>query len=369
MLEIDCNESCERTLIQRLKNFYRQRERNPNKVLILVQPVKVLPPELEKEIALLDLPLPNKADIQVILENVCEDKKISLPKDEELKDKVLSAALGLTIMECDFAYRKAIEKHGAITEASIPTIIQEKEAIIKKSGILEYFHPQENMENVGGLDILKNWLKKRGKAFGKGASDFGLDTPKGILLLGIPGTGKSLSAKAIANEWQLPLLRLDIGKVYAGIVGASEENMRNALKQAEALAPCILWVDEIEKGLAGTQSSGLSDGGTGSRVFGTFLTWMQEKTKPVFVVATANDISQLPPELLRKGRVDEIFFVDLPSKEARKEIFSICLKRKKRDPKDFDLEKLALESKGFREQKLKRQSKKEFLLLSIKVSF
>ena len=213
--------------------------------------------------------------------------------------------------------------------------------------ITEYYHPNEDLNDVGGLNSLKDWLKKRGKAFGLGAKDFGLDIPRGILLLGIPGTGKSLSAKAIANTWRFPLLRLDIGKVYAGIVGASEENIRNALNLAEAISPCVLWIDEIEKGLSGVKSSGSTDGGTSSRVLGTFLTWLQEKKKPVFVVATANDVSQLPPELLRKGRVDEIFFVDLPTEKAREEILSICLKRKKRNPTDFNLDSLAKKAKGF----------------------
>ncbi|MFA6906857.1 MAG: AAA family ATPase, partial [Sphaerochaeta sp.] len=194
----------------------------------------------------------------------------------------------------------------------------------------------------------KDWLRRREKAFTQDARDFGLEVPRGILLLGLPGTGKSLAAKAVANAWQLPLLRLDMGKVFGGIVGQSEENMRSALLTAETLAPCILWIDEIEKGMAGIQSSGSTDGGTTSRVVGTFLTWMQEKKKPVFVVATANNIAQLPPELLRKGRVDEIFFVDLPDAEERKEILKIHLERRKRKIfSDDDMDELAMISKGF----------------------
>ena len=226
-------------------------------------------------------------------------------------------------------------------------VIREKENVIKKSGYLEYFHPKEEMKDVGGLDVLKDWLGKRGRAFEKGAAGFGLSYPRCILLLGIPGTGKSLTAKAVGNLWHFPLLRLDMGKIFGGIVGESESNIRGALGIAEAIAPSILWIDEIEKAMSGISSSGRSDGGTTSRVLGTFLTWMQEKTKPVFVVATANDISQLPPELLRKGRVDEIFFVDLPTQEEREEIIKIHLQKKKREPAGFDIAQLAKKSKGF----------------------
>jgi SpoVK/Ycf46/Vps4 family AAA+-type ATPase len=229
----------------------------------------------------------------------------------------------------------------------VPFVIREKENVIKKSGYLEYFHPEEEMRDVGGLDMLKDWLGKRGRAFDKGAADFGLIYPRSILLLGIPGTGKSLIAKAIGNLWHFPLLRLDMGKIFGGIVGESEKNIRGALNIAEAIAPSILWIDEIEKAMAGAASSGRSDGGTTSRVLGTFLTWMQEKTKPVFVVATANDISQLPPELLRKGRMDEIFFVDLPTQTEREEIIKIHLQKKKRNLDDYDIGKLAQKSKGF----------------------
>jgi SpoVK/Ycf46/Vps4 family AAA+-type ATPase len=203
------------------------------------------------------------------------------------------------------------------------------------------------MTDVGGLSNLKDWLVKRGRGFDKGAKDFGLTYPRGILLLGIPGTGKSLTAKAIGNEWHFPLLRLDMGKIFGGIVGESEKNIREALNIAEAIAPSILWIDEIEKGMSGISSSGNTDGGTTARVLGTFLTWMQEKTKPVFVVATANDISQLPPELLRKGRVDEIFFVDLPTEKEREEIIKIHLTKKNRKPEKFKIQELAKQSKGF----------------------
>jgi SpoVK/Ycf46/Vps4 family AAA+-type ATPase len=212
--------------------------------------------------------------------------------------------------------------------------------------VLEFFRTQEKMDNIGGLDLLKSWLRKRQSAFSEEARKFGLPRPKGILMIGIPGGGKSLTAKAVGAAWRLPLLRLDVGKVFAGIVGSSEENMRRAIQMAEAVAPSILWVDELEKGFSGTGSSNNSDGGTAARVFGSFITWLQEKTSPVFVIATANNVDELPPEMMRKGRFDEIFFVDLPSLPEREEIASIHVKRRGRDPAQFDLRQIAEKSEG-----------------------
>jgi len=318
---------------------------NKDKTLVLSQPFHQLPQELEKEVHVMQLPYPDFNDIKAIYKKVCGEYKIS--NQDNPDSDLIEAALGLTIMEAEKAFSLAYIESGNLTGAEIPLVIREKENVIKKSGYLEYYHPIETMTDIGGLNNLKDWLKKRGRGFDKSAADFGLTYPRGILLLGIPGTGKSLTAKAIGNEWHFPLLRLDMGKIFGGIVGESEKNIREALNIAEAIAPSILWIDEIEKGMSGISSSGGTDGGTTARVLGTFLTWMQEKTKPVFVVATANDISQLPPELLRKGRLDEIFFVDLPTEKEREEIIKIHLKRKKRKPKDFDTHKLAVKSKGF----------------------
>ncbi len=335
--------------IRRLRNIALSNFKD--KTLILSQPFHFLPKELEKEVEVMEMEYPNFEDIKAIYGKVCEDFDIECNKDingdYDPDEDLIEAALGLTIMEAERAFAKAYIEEGELTSAQIPLIIKEKENIIKKSGFLEYYHPKETMKDIGGLDNLKDWLKKRGRGFDKSAKEFGLETPKGILLLGIPGTGKSLTAKAIGSEWQFPLLRLDMGKIFGGIVGESEQNIRGALNIAEAIAPSILWIDEIEKGMSGIASSGATDGGTTARVLGTFLTWMQEKKKPVFVVATANNISQLPPELLRKGRVDEIFFVDLPIKEERKKILEIHIKKRGRKPEKFDLEKLAEESKGF----------------------
>lgn len=329
-------------MIRTFRNIAMQE--GSNKTLVFSQPFLQLPKELEKDVHIFELPYPNSIDLETIYHKVC--KKYKIPKKEP-DHELIEAALGLTIMEAEKAFSLAYVENGKLTGAEVPLVIREKENVIKKSGFLEYYHPKETMNDVGGLENLKDWLEKRGRGFDKNAKEFGLTYPKGIMLLGIPGTGKSLTAKAVGNLWHFPLLRLDMGKIFGGIVGESESNIREALKIAEAIAPSILWIDEIEKGMSGISSSGHTDGGTTARVLGTFLTWMQEKTKPVFVVATANDISQLPPELLRKGRVDEIFFVDLPTEKERKEILKIHLNRKGRKPEKFDIEKLAKESKGF----------------------
>jgi SpoVK/Ycf46/Vps4 family AAA+-type ATPase len=218
--------------------------------------------------------------------------------------------------------------------------------VIRKSGLLEYFAADARLRDVGGLASLKRWLDRRGAAFSEAARKFGLPEPKGLLLLGVQGCGKSLTAKAIAAQWGLPLLRLDMGRIFSGLVGSSEENLRRAIQVAESVAPVVLWVDEIEKGLSGSQSSGVSDGGVSARVFGTLLTWLQEKTAPVFVVATANRIEQLPPELLRKGRFDDTFFIDLPAPAERREILEIHLAKRGRDPARYALDLLADRTAG-----------------------
>ncbi len=294
-----------------------------NKHLLLLSPFFKLPVELEKYVTVINMPLPDKSDLERRL-NVILGKETEI--NEDLKKLLLDAAAGLTDAEADLAFRLAKVKVGLDKKEAIKIVAGEKEQIIKKSGILDYYQVNEKLDtSVGGLDSLKQWLKQRSKAFERKAKEFGLKEPKGMLLLGVPGTGKSLTAKSIANEWNQPLLKLDIGKVFQAEVGSSENNIRNAIHTAEAIAPCVLWIDEIEKGLS--TGGGEKDGGTNSRVFSTILTWMQEKTKPVFVVATANNISNLPPELLRKGRFDEIFFIDLPTKKERENIFEIHLKK------------------------------------------
>lgn len=318
------------------------------RTLVILSPVLKLPPELEKEVTVLELPLPSREEIaQKIRELllVLKDKQgVKAELEPGAFEEIVQAAQGLTMEEIENVCAKSIVEHRRL---DVQAILDEKQQIVRKSGVLEYYTAQERLEDIGGLEILKEWLRKRRAALTEKASEFGLPAPKGVLLLGVQGCGKSLTAKAIAQLWNLPMLRLDMGRVFGSLVGASEANMRQAIRTAEAVAPCILWVDELEKGFSGVQSSGMSDAGTTARVFATFLTWMQEKKAAVFVTATANDVTLLPPELLRKGRFDEIFFIDLPTLPEREQIFAIHLRKRKRDPNQFDLKKLAKATEGF----------------------
>ncbi len=319
--------------------------------VLLLSPTLVIPPELEKEISVLDVPLPGYRDLVLLLKEIVavvrqgNRARIDLTKDDA--DQLVKAALGLTLAEAENAFAKAIAKDGRLSKDDVPLVLEEKRQVIRKSGLLEYHVSDETLANVGGLDALKAWLTRRGAAFSEAARRFGLPEPKGLLLLGVQGCGKSLTAKAIAAQWGLPLLRLDMGRIFSGLVGSSEENLRRAIGVAESVAPVVLWIDEVEKGVAGMQSSGFTDGGVTARVMGTLLTWLQEKTAPVFVVATANRIELLPPELLRKGRFDEIFFIDLPALAERREILRIHVSKRGRQPASYDLDALARQAEGF----------------------
>lgn len=317
------------------------------KIIILMSPIQQIPIELEKEVVVLDYPLPDLAELNQVLSNQLEQSR-SRRTTTETREKLLKAALGLTKDEAEKVYRKAHVKTGRLTEAEVDIILSEKKQLIRRNGILEFIEEDETIEAVGGLEELKRWLRQRSNAFTEKAREYGLPQPKGMLILGVPGCGKSLIAKTTSRLWGLPLLRLDMGRVYDGsMVGRSEANLRNALKTAESISPTILFIDELDKAFAGTTGSADSDGGTSSRIFGSFLTWMQEKTSPVFVMATANRVERLPGEFLRKGRFDEIFFVDLPNAEERQEIFKIHLTKRKRDTTRFDLDQLAKVSDGF----------------------
>jgi MoxR-like ATPase len=325
--------------------------KNSFKTIVLVSPVLEIPVELEKEITVLNFPLPTRDDLSELLDRILADVKqhrqVIIDLDEAGRERLLQAALGLTLGEAENVFAKIIVKDQRLSADDVGEVFAQKQQIIRKSGLLEYCSTDETFANVGGLAMLKDWLNKRSVAFSDEARAFGLPAPKGILLLGVQGCGKSLCAKAVSSLWQLPLLRFDMGRMFGSFVGSSEENVRRAITVAESVAPAILWVDEIDKAFAGSQSSGGTDGGTAARVFGTFLTWLSEKSAPVFVVATANDISQLPPELLRKGRFDEIFFVDLPIAEERAEVFRIHVARRGRDAQQFDLPALVEASQDF----------------------
>ena len=328
-------------LIRQLKDVL-QEAKTKSKTLIILGCRMVLPPELERELTIVEFALPGKEELKAVLNGIMESAGIN-EMEAAQREKVIGAASGLTTMEAENAFALSVVQ----TKAIDPVIIaKEKAQAVKKNGLLELIETKETLNSIGGLDVLKEWLLKRKHAFSQRAMEYGLPTPKGLLILGIAGTGKSLTAKATAKVFGVPLLKLDAGRIFAGLVGQSESNLRAVIQTAEAIAPCCLWIDEVEKGFSGSKSSGQTDGGTSSRVFGSFLSWMSEKSSPVFVVATANDVSQLPPEMLRKGRWDELFFVDLPNQAEREAIWDIQIGKHGRDPRDFDVVQLAKATEG-----------------------
>ena len=321
-------------------------------MLILISPTVSLPPEIEKCITILEYELPTQAELKQVLDGLkAGQPKISKLIDEDEEERVVSAAAGLSTLEAENAISKAIidslngsnEKQLNISEI----VLKEKALAVKKTGLLEYFEAVEGTEDVGGLRHLKNWISKRGKAYTKEAKAFHLPIPKGIFLVGLPGCGKSLVSKACSKILKVPIIRFDIGRVFGGIIGQSESQMRQALGTVDAIGNCILWIDEMDKGFAGMSSSHEGDNGVSKRVFGQFITWMQERKSQSFIIATINRIEGLPDELLRKGRVDEIFFVGLPDELERADIFKIHIKRLGRDPKKFDPLHLAKHSDNF----------------------
>ena len=327
---------------RRLKDFAINIRNRYQSNCILIAPSFELSDDLQKEVTFVDFPLPTREDIKKQITDFVNRYRnvqgVTVDVDDNLIERFVNASLGLTNVEIENCFSKALVSDRRLDEEDVKDLLNEKKQIVKKSGILEFVDTNLNLDDVGGLTTLKKWLELRSHCFDESAKAFGIKAPKGVLLTGVPGCGKSLTAKCVAAAWKMPLLRLDMGKIFQGLLGSSESNTRLALRTAEAIAPSILWIDEIEKGLSGGAGG---DGGTSTRVFGTLLTWMQEKTEPVFVFATANNISGLPPELLRKGRFDEIFFVDFPSFEERRKILEIHISKLKRDMSRFDLDRLA----------------------------
>jgi SpoVK/Ycf46/Vps4 family AAA+-type ATPase len=328
-------------LIRQLKDVL-QEAKSKFKTLIILGCRLCLPPELERELTVVEFALPGKEELRAVLGGIMESANLKA-MEPEATEKVIDSASGLTTIEAENAFALSMVENKQVD----PVIVaREKAQAVKKNGILEIIETKENLESIGGLDVLKEWLLKRRNAFSQKAIEYGLPNPKGLLIIGIPGTGKSLTAKATAKVFGVPLLKLDAGRIFAGLVWQSESNLRAVIQTAEAIAPCCLWIDEVEKGFSGTKSSNATDGGTSSRVFGSFISWMQEKKAPVFVVATANDVSQLPPEMLRKGRFDELFFVDLPNQQEREAIWEIQIGKYGRAPGDFDLVQLSRAIEG-----------------------
>jgi SpoVK/Ycf46/Vps4 family AAA+-type ATPase len=306
--------------------------------------------EAKPHAAVLKPPAPNRNDYDDLLNHIYRDLKNRLSVKIDLstreKNRLLNNLQGLTLMEAEKILTKAMIEDGILRPEDIQKVIEAKRSVIENEGLLEYFPVEESFADIADLVNLKSWLAKRKNIITdpQQAEKFGLPFPKGILLLGIPGSGKSLSAKAVAMEWGLPLLKMDPSNLYNKYIGESEKNFKRAMETAERMSPVVLWIDEIEKAFA---SGGTEDGGVSQRVLGIFLSWLQDRRGKVFVVATANDIARLPSELLRKGRFDEIFFVDLPNGETRKAIFRIHIKRREHDPDQFDHEVLADATEGF----------------------
>lgn len=329
-------------VVRKLRNV-AQALKYTRKSIVVTAPSGSLPEELKDDAVVLDVPLPDGPELTAILSHLEQTPGVRVDLEQRNRKRLIDLALGLSANQAQRVFSKALITDGLLDERDLEAVAQEKREIIRDSGALEFSVVSETIDDVGGLEVLKDWLRQRELAFTDDARAYGLPSPKGMALIGIPGSGKSLSAKMVASLWHLPLIRLDVGALFGGLVGESEANTRKALQLVEAVAPCVLWIDELEKAL----SVGEGDGGTGQRVLGSLLTWMQDKRRPVFIVATANDIERLPPELLRRGRFDEIFFLDLPNQTERKAIFAVHLRKHGRDPKAFDLDGLAQTAEGY----------------------
>ena len=331
------------SISRKLKNISRILKLQPKTIIIIGSELNI-PKELSDLITILQFQLPVESEINYELKRLIESLNIEI--DQQILESLTRACQGLSLERIRRVLSKIIATYKTIDENSIKLLLNEKKQIISQTEILEYWSVDETISKIGGVDNLKNWLKKRKTSFGVQASTYGLPTPRGLLLVGIQGTGKSLTAKAIANEWQLPLLKLDVGKLFGGIVGESESRLRQMIEVAETISPCILWIDEIDKAFSNNTSTG--DSGTSNRVLATFISWLSEKTKPVFVVATANNVDILPLEIIRKGRFDEIFFLDLPQKQEREQIFKIHIQEFRPNRWElFDYSKLAQLSEAF----------------------
>ncbi len=339
----DFHEFWENPQVKRKLRNLAHRLKFTKKSIVITSPSSKIPEELKDEAVIVAFPPPRAFELEGVLNRLAQTPGVKVKLTSLGQEKLIQAALGLTALQAQRVFAKAIVRNGVLDDRDIDLVTEEKKQIIRESEALEFYAVTETPDDVGGLGVLKEWLRLRERAFTQEARDYGLPAPKGIALIGIPGTGKSLTAKMIGGLWRLPLLRLDVGSLFGSLVGQSEEQTRQALRLAETVAPAILWIDEMEKGLA----HGGLDSGTSTRVFSTILTWMQEKTAPCFVVATANDISSLPPELLRKGRFDEIFFLDLPTQQEREEIFAVHLHKRNRIPQDFGITRLGHESEGY----------------------
>jgi SpoVK/Ycf46/Vps4 family AAA+-type ATPase len=338
-------------VVRRLRDVGQKFSAN-RRTVVLTGPRFVIPPELESLVEFFDLPLPDRGRLRQIVDEtlvrIGKTRTVQKKLDANGLDALAGNLLGLTEEEADRAISQAVVSHYAVSAACITDVLEAKKAILKRSEMLEFVDADDNMTAVGGMENLKDWLQQRHQAWSEGALRFGLDPPKGIIILGVQGCGKSLCARAVAGEWKLPLVKFDTAAIYDKFIGETEKRIQKVFKVAEGLAPCVLWIDELEKVFAGSgPDSASADAGVSARLLASFLSWMQDRKAPVFVTATSNNVMVLPPELIRKGRFDELFFVDLPNQSERSQIFAIQLSKRKRDPAGYDLDRIAAAAKGF----------------------
>ena len=338
-------------VVRRLRDVGQKFSAN-RRTLVLTAPAIEMPPELASLVEFLDLPLPDPDRLREIIREtytrLAGTHSLKLQLEASGVDAMACNLRGLTEEAAERAISQTVVGRLALSPDCITDVLNAKKAMLKRSEMLEFVDTTDNMVSVGGLDNLKRWLEQRRGAWDDGALKFGLDPPKGVIILGVQGCGKSLCARAVAGEWKLPLVKFDTAAVYDKFIGETEKRIQKVFRVAEGLAPCILWIDELEKVFAGSgPDSASADAGVSSRLLASFLSWMQERKSPVFVAATCNNVTVLPPELIRKGRFDELFFVDLPSAAERKQVFFIQLTKRKRNPADYDLDRVAEAAKGF----------------------
>lgn len=338
-------------VVRRLRDVGQKFATN-RRTVIITAPEITVPLELAKLVEYFDLPLPDRERLREIVHDtftrLSKTYTLKLQLDAAGVDAMAANLRGLTEEEAERAISQALVKRYALCTESITDVLEAKKQLLRHSGMLEFIEAPDNMAGVGGLENLKHWLAQRRGAWEDAAREFGLEPPKGMIVLGVQGCGKSLCARAVAGEWKLPLVKFDTSAVYDKYIGETEKRIRKVFQVAEGLAPCVLWIDELEKVFAGSgPDSASADAGVSSRLLGAFLSWMQDRKAPVFVAATSNNVTALPPELIRKGRFDELFFVDLPNQTERKQIFAIALAKRKRKTEDFDLEQIAEAAKGY----------------------
>lgn len=338
-------------VVRRLRDVGQKFSTN-RRTVIITAPELSVPPELTKLVEYFDLPMPDRGRLHEIVKEtftrLSKTYTLKLELDAAGVDAMAANLRGLTEEEAERAISQALVTRYALCQETITDVLEAKKQLLRHSGMLEFIEASDNMAGIGGLENLKHWLSQRRGAWEDAAREFGLEPPRGVIILGVQGCGKSLCARAVAGEWKLPLVKFDTAAVYDKYIGETEKRIRKVFQVAEGLAPCVLWIDELEKVFAGSgPDSASADAGVSSRLLASFLSWMQDRKSPVFVAATCNNVAVLPPELIRKGRFDELFFVDLPDQGERKQIFSIQLAKRKRDPAEFDLESVAVAAKGY----------------------